>query len=168
MPPPEQGVTHIVVATNTGDTAEQLMALGTEGLSLVAVTHAYGFKEPGKNEMDPERRAALKQAGVEVLTTSHVLSGGERGISALAGGVYPMEMVAHTLRMLGQGLKVCVEVSIMALDAGLIPYGQPVVAIGGSGRGADTAVTITPSHAKTLYDTRIHEIICKPALYPKQ
>jgi len=64
--------------------------------------------------------------------------------------------------MLGQGVKVCVEISVMALDAGLIPYGEPVIAVGGTGRGADTAVIIKPAHAKDILSTRIQEIICKP------
>ena len=77
-------------------------------------------------------RSELTDLGMKVLTTTHVLSGAERGISKSFGGVYPVEIVAHSLRMLGQGTKVCVEVSIMALDAGLIPYGEPIIAIGGS------------------------------------
>jgi len=60
------------------------------------------------------------------------------------GGQYPPEIIANTLRMFGQGVKVCLEISIMALDAGLLPYGKEVVAIGGTGRGADTAVVLEP------------------------
>ena len=62
-------------------------------------------------------REELTQKGVKVLTTSHVLSGAERGISAKFGGVSPVEIIAQTLRMFGQGTKVCVEVSTMPLDA---------------------------------------------------
>ncbi len=65
--------------------------------------------------------------------------------------------------MLSNGTKVCVEVSVMALDAGLIPYGEPIIAIGGTGKGSDTAVIITPSHASSIFETKIHEIICKPS-----
>lgn len=46
-----------------------------------------------------------------------------------------MEIIANTLRMFGQGVKVCVEVATMALDAGLIPYGEDVIAAGVSGVG---------------------------------
>jgi len=94
-----------------------------------------------------------------------VPSGAERGMSKTFGGAYPVEIIAHTLRMFGQGTKVCVEVAIMALDAGLIPYGEPIIAIGGTGQGADTAVIITPSHASGIFETKIHEIICKPSCY---
>jgi hypothetical protein len=50
----------------------------------------------------------------------------------------------------------------MALDAGMIPYGEEVIAVGGTGRGADTAVIIKPAHANNILDTWISEIICKP------
>ena len=156
----ERGIGHIVVASNTGCTAGFLK--NATDLERVCVTHVNGFKQPGQNEMPEDVRNQLVQSGMKVLTTTHVLSGAERGISRKSGCTYPVEIMAHTLRMFGQGVKVCVEIAVMALDAGLIPYGQPVIAIGGTGRGADTAVIITPAHASNILDTRIHEIICKP------
>ena len=32
--------------------------------------------------------------------------------------------------------RVCVEVAIMALDGDMIPYGEEIIAVGGTGRGA--------------------------------
>lgn len=155
----EHGIGYIVVATNTGDSA---LPLKGADVQVVCVTHANGFAEKGKNEMTGETRAMLEAAGMRVLTTSHALSGVERGISRKAGGMYPAEIMAHTLRMFGAGVKVCVEVAVMALDAGLVPYGEKIIAIGGTGRGADTAVIISPEHADSVLDTRIHRIVCKP------
>ena len=86
----------------------------------------------------------------------------DRAIRNKFGGVYPAEIMAQTLRIFGQGLKVCVEVASMALDAGLIPHGADVVAVGGSAAGADTAVVILPAHSNQFFDTRVREIICKP------
>lgn len=159
----EKNIKYIVVASSRGNTAKLLN--NTNDINIICVTHANGYPEPGNNEMLQEIRSELADLGIKVLTTTHVLSGAERGISKSFGGVYPVEIIAHSLRMLGQGTKVCVEVSIMALDAGLIPYGEPVIAVGGSGEGADTAVIITPSHASNIFKTKIHEIICKPASY---
>ena len=155
------GIGHIVIASNTGDSANLLAG---QGLNVVCVTHVNGFAEKGKNEMTPAAHGALTAAGVRVLTASHVLSGAERAISSKFGGAYPIEIMAHTLRMFGQGVKVCIEISVMALDAGLIPYGEKIIAVGGTGRGADTALILTPSHAQYIFETRIHEIICKPEL----
>ena len=156
----------IVAASTTGETARQLAAeAGRAGYTgaLVCVSHANGFAEKGKNEMTGAARAELEALGVKVYTATHVLSGAERAFSRKFQGAYPVEIMAHTLRMFGQGVKVCVEVSVMALDGGLLPYGQPVVAVGGTGSGADTAVILTPAHANEILSARIHEILCKPS-----
>jgi len=155
-----KNIRHIVVASCTGNTAKYFM--NEKDLNIVCVTHVNGFEEAGKNEMPDEVRKELTDAGIKVLTTTHVLSGAERGISRKFGGVYPVEIMAHTLRMFGQGVKVCVEISVMALDAGMIPFGESIIAVGGTAEGADTAVILKPSHASSIFDTRIEEIICKP------
>ena len=158
-------ISHIVVASNTGDTiftlAEEGRKLGFSG-HFVCVTHVYGFKEKGTNELSDEKRTELEKQGIRVCTAAHTLTGSERGLSRKFQGVYPVEIIAHTLRMLGQGVKVCVETSVMALDAGLIPYGKQVIALGGTGRGVDTALILTPGYSSSVLDTRIHEILCKP------
>jgi hypothetical protein len=132
--------------------------------ALVCVSHVNGFVKNGENELDSAARKRLEDAGIRVCTAAHVLSGAERGISRKSQGAYPVEIIAHTLRLLGQGMKVCVEIAVMALDGGFIDYGKPVIAIGGSGRGADTAVTLSPGYAHSIFETRVHEILCKPCL----
>jgi hypothetical protein len=155
----EKGIKHIVVASNTGATARHFIG---SGLNITCVTHVYGFGLPGTNEMEPVVREELIEKGLKVLTTTHVLSGAERALSTKFGGINPVEIIANSLRMFGQGVKVCVEVSVMALDAGMIPFGESIIAVGGTGRGADTAVILKPAHAKDILATRIQEIICKP------
>lgn len=155
----ENDIKYIVVASNTGDTVRHFL---DSGLSIICITHAYGFGLPGTNEMTSEARAELIAKGVKVYTATHVLSGAERSLSTRFGGINPVEIMASALRMFGQGIKVCVEISVMALDAGLIPFGESVIAVGGTGSGADTAVIIKPAHAKDILSTRIQEIICKP------
>lgn len=155
----ERQINHIVVASCTGETAKLLENCGKD---VVVVTHVNGFEEPGKMEIEEKTIEELKEKGFKIYTGTHVLSGAERGISRKFGGVYPVEIIAHSLRMLGQGVKVAVEISVMALDAGLIPYGKDIIAIGGTGRGADTAIIIRPSHAASIFETKIKEIICKP------
>ena len=59
-------------------------------------------------------------------------------------------------------MKVCYEVAVMAIDAGLIPHGEEIIAVGGSGRGADTAVVMKPAHAKEFFGTELLEVICMP------
>lgn len=156
----ERGIKDIVIASNSGRTAQLLK--DEKEWNIVWVSSAYGFSAPGKNTISEEIEKELVSAGIKILTTTHVLSGAERGISRKYGGIHPVEIIADTLRMFGQGVKVCVEISIMALDAGLIPYGTPVLAVGGTGKGADTAVILRPEHANNVLETRIEEIVCKP------
>jgi hypothetical protein len=160
-----RGISYIVAASNSGKTAEALAEeAGKQGYGggLVCVTHVNGFQSPGENELSDSSRRRLEGLGIRVYTASHVLSGAERAFSSRFQGVYPVEIIAHTLRMLGQGTKVCVEIAVMALDGGLVPYGKPLIAVGGSGTGADTAILLTPAHASGILATKIHEILCKP------
>jgi hypothetical protein len=151
----------IVVSSNTGKSA--LLFAGLADI-VVNVTHVNGFHEKGSQELKPETRAALTEAGIIVHTAAHSLSGAERSLSRKFSGTYPTEIIASTLRMFGQGTKVGVEISAMALDAGLIPYGQKIIAVGGTGGGVDTALLLTPEYTDSILDTKINEIICKPRL----
>lgn len=155
----ERGIKHIVVASNTGETAALFKDMD---INVVCVGQVSGFSEKGKNAMTIVMKKDLLEHNVKIYHTSHALSGVERGISNKASGMYPAEIIAHSLRMLSQGVKVCVEIAIMALDGDMIPYGEEIIAVAGTGRGADTAVIMTPSHANSVFDNRIHEILCKP------
>lgn len=157
----ERGIKYIVVASNTGETAD---CFKNSGLNIIVVTHFSGFEKKGEIQMHEDKRKELESCGMKVVTSTHALSGIERGMSKKFGGIYPSEIVAATLRMLGQGTKVCVEIVVMALDAGAIPYGEEVIAVGGTVKGADTAIIIKPENATEIFDVKICEIICKPYL----
>lgn len=157
----------IVAATSTGDTIFKLKEIAdAEDFHncIVAVTHVFGMHEKGVNDMTPETFDKLHLLGVKTVTAAHALSGAERGLSTKFHGVYPAEIISAALRMFGQGTKVCVEVALMAVDSGSITYGKPVVCVGGSSHGADTACVITPGYTASLLETKIHEILCKPSL----
>jgi hypothetical protein len=153
-------INEVVVATTTGDTANRAVEI-FDGPKITAVTYHSGFKEPFKNEMSADGRAKLQNKGVTVVAASHALSGVERAIANKHSGVYPVLIIADTLRLFGQGIKVAVEVSVMAADAGALS-GNDIIAIGGSGRGADAALVLKPAHQNNFFDMRIREIICKP------
>ena len=158
----EAGVGSLVVATATGATP-LLLGEAAKGLQIVVVTHTYGMREPGGQELPDQTRRELEGRGMRVVTATHVLSGAERGLSRRFTGVYPVEIMAHTLRMFGQGTKVCVECAVMALDAGAVAPG-PVVCVGGTGAGADTAWILRPAHAADILSTKLDRLICKPLL----
>lgn len=47
---------------------------------------------------------------------THALSGIDRGISRKFGGFNPAELVAQTYKTISEGIKVAIEVSILAAD----------------------------------------------------
>lgn len=155
----QHGVNKIIVASCKGETAKKLLGCGRE---VTVVTHQAGFKERGVQPFPEDLRRKLIDSGMSVLTTTHFLAGADRALNYKFGGIYPAEMIAHTLRILGQGFKVCVEIAVMAMDAGFIGAEEDVIAIGGTGSGADTAVLLRPGHSQYFFDTDVKEIICMP------
>lgn len=156
-------IRNIVLATTEGYTARMMADdIDHDGITVTVVTHAFGQNKPNYNPMPAELRHYLIEKGFHICTAGHALSGAERSLSSTFHGVYPLEIIAHTLRMFGQGTKVCVEICAMAADAGFIPSKEPVVAIGGTGKGADTAVVLCPEPSCNLIKTKIDRIICKP------
>jgi hypothetical protein len=161
---PLDGIRNIVVATSTGETGVRFLdALAAQDVALVCVTHHAGFREGDALDLLPEYETALRAAGIPILVATHALSGVARSISSQFGGTTPVELIAHTLRLFGQGMKVCVEIAVMAADAGLIPTDRDVICVGGAGRGADTAVVLRPAHMNRFFELRIREILCKPS-----
>ena len=155
----ELGIEEMVVATQEGSTAEKLADAFPEG-KITAVTYHSGTKEPFDDILPGKARQRLESKGVRVLTCAHALSGAERAIDKI-GGWAPLNLVAETLRIFGQGTKVCVEIALMAADAGYLS-GKDIIAIGGSSRGADTALVITPANQNRMFALRVKEIISKP------
>ncbi|HZK11597.1 MAG TPA: hypothetical protein VFD10_04505, partial [Atribacterota bacterium] len=72
--------------------------------------------------------------------------------------------LSNILRCLGQGMKVCVEITMMACDGGCIKMGEKVIVVAGTGGGADFAVVATAASSAKVTSLRINEIICKPIL----
>lgn len=153
-------IKNFVVASCSGWTTKKLLARGNN-INIVSVTHEAGFYKPGVCEMSKKTAEFLKKKNVSVLTTTHFFGGFDRAVRFTFGGLEPAELAANTLRIFGQGIKVCVEVAIMALDAGLIPYNKEIIAIGGTGSGADTAIVCLPKHGKDFFSFDVREIICK-------
>jgi len=156
----ELGLNEVVVASTKGDTAYRVLEV-FKGFKVIVVTYHAGFREPFKNEMPDTVRKDLEQKNAVVVAATHALSGVERSVAKKYGGSYPALLIADTLRLFGQGTKVAVEISIMAADSGNLS-GNDIVAIGGSGRGADAALILKPANQSDLFDMRIREIICKP------
>ena len=161
--PKPLGLTELVIASTSGDTAYKALEQ-FKGFNITSVTHHAGFKEPFKSLMEEEVRRDLEAKGVRVISATHALSGVERSIAKKFGGCPPALLMAATLKLFGQGVKVAVEIAIMATDAGHLS-GEDIIAIGGSAKGADAALVVKPAGQSDIFDMRVREIICKPRLF---
>jgi hypothetical protein len=157
----KEKITNIIVASSTGETGAKA-AKAFKGNNTVVVTHCHGFQQPGKFELKEEFKKKILANGAKIFTGTHALSSAERAIRKTFSTMEPLELIANALRLMGEGTKVCVEITLMAADAGLIPADQDVVAVGGTGKGADTALRIKPANATRFFDLRIKEVIAKP------
>ena len=154
------GLSEIVVATSKGGTAYKALEI-CPGLKVVAVTYHAGFKEPFQPVMSLDVRQDLTAKGVVVVGGSHALSGIERSVAGKFQGIYPALLIAEALRLFGQGVKVAVEIAVMAADAGVLS-GADIASVGGTGRGADAALIVAPAHQNNFFDLKVREVICKP------
>jgi uncharacterized protein len=73
-----------------------------------------------------------------------------------------MLIVAQALRRFGEGAKVCCEIVMMAVDAGLVPEGEEVFSVAGTARRADTVLLIRSAASKRFFDLKVLEILAKP------
>lgn len=158
----ELGIKQVVAASTHGYTALKAAEIFQgSAIELIAVSISTAFDKEGWT-MSPKERKKVEQAGVRVLTTIHGLADGVA--EGLYGESTPGNVIANTLRMFSQGMKVAVEVSIMALEAGVVPMDREIIAVGGSDEGCDTAVVVRPAYARKIKEYRICEILCKPRI----
>jgi hypothetical protein len=145
----------IVLASTRGDTARTVATFfENTGLHLVVIPWQYGFRDtqPFPRELVAELRKKGHQVhfGTMLFHTDELY------------GIKTPQVMATLLRTFGQGIKVCVEIIMMACDGGCIEIGEKVIAVAGTGAGADTAILATASTSNRMTGLRIHEIICKP------
>lgn len=156
-------IKRILIASSTGESALKLHgAVDDRDVEIINVTHHMGFKEDNVADISDEMIKKLEDVGIKTYIGAHAFSGAARGVTNKYGGFSPLDVVADTLRMFSHGVKVSAEISIMAADAGLVPVGEKIIAIGGRGHGVDTAVMLTPVNAKDLFNLKFHEIIAMP------
>lgn len=156
------GIQNIVVASTSGQTGVKACEVFKE-FNLVVVRHHTGFLSPGSQQMTPENEKLILASGARIVTAGHALSGVERAMRLKRDTIGPLELMADTLRVFGEGTKVCLEIAVMAADAGAIPIGKPVVVIAGTSEGADTALVVHPAHSNNFFDLYVSEIIAKPS-----
>jgi len=163
----ELGIKTVVVASTVGGTAVKAVDV-FKGYKVIVVTHVAGMREPNTQEFTEENRKIVAEKGGILVTAAHAFGAIHRSLGATGAPPVPTsavgDIIAMTLRNFGQGMKVACEIAAMAADAGLVRTDEEIIAIGGTGRGADTAVVLQPSYTHRFFNLRVKEIICKPRL----
>ena len=157
----ELGIKTIVVASTVGDTAVKAMDT-LQGLRIVVVTHVPGMRGPNTQEFTEEGRQIVESRGGIVFTSTHLFSGLSAAMRKKFNTYVIGDVVANTLRIFGEGMKVVCEITVMAADGGLVRTDEDVITIAGTGRGADTAVVLRAANSDNFFDLKIKEILCKP------
>ncbi len=160
----EKGIRKIVVASSTGKTALRLRDKAKPSIEVIGVTYSAGSKYRQEVEEFNRNRDTLVEKGIRIVRGLHALSATERAFeNKYKSGLLPLNIVADTLRMFSQGMKVCLEAAVMAAEAGFITPDEEVVAVGGTGTGADTAVIMKPAYAASMFETKFKAVLCMPA-----
>ncbi len=157
----ELGIKTVLLASTRGDTAVKAVE-AFKGLRVIAVSHATGFAEPNLQRFTEANRKAFEEKGGIVLTTSHAFAGLSRAMRQQFNTYVIGDIVASTLRVFGEGMKVVCEIVMMAADCGLVRTDEDVICIAGTSRGADTAVVLTPVNSNRFFSLKVKEILCKP------
>ena len=134
----EEEIGTVILASTRGYTAGRALEICC-GLNLVSV----GIQ---RERFPADEIARFEQTGKAIFSRE-------------VGYTYPEDM-RTAFRRFGPGTKVAVEVVVGAVQAGLVEVGERVIGIGGSSRGADTALVIVA--AWDFADIYVSEIICKP------
>jgi hypothetical protein len=157
----ELGIKTALVASTRGDTAARAVA-ALQGLNVIVVTHSHGFREPDTQEFTGENRRIVEGQGGVIFTATHPFAGISRAVRNKTSTSTLGDLVSDVLRVLGEGMKVVCEIAMMAADGGLVRTDEEVVAIAGTGKGADTAVVLAPVNSQDFFKLRVKEVICKP------
>jgi len=158
----ELGIKTVVVASYRGYTAEKAVR-ALEGMKIIIIG---GFAHPtmlNLEESFAQGDEKLIRSKAEVLIATHFFSGLSRAIRKKYNASSPEEIVAQALRMISVGVKVGIECTIMAADAGLVrTTDEDIIAIAGTVSGADTAIVVCPVNSQDFFDLQVKEILCKP------
>lgn len=157
----------VLLASSRGYSAQKALEMVPKGVKLIVITHHVGFKEPNCDEFSPEIKRKLVEMGHVVHTATHALSSVERAFRREYGGIHVAEIVADALRLFSQGVKVCIEITLMATDAGLVRTDEWIIACGGTSKGLDTAMVVKPTNSSRLFDLKIGKILCMPSEYAR-
>jgi hypothetical protein len=172
----EKDINTIVAGSSTGETAIKIAQRVQEAqppVRVIAVCDppwAIG-KVPKAGRISPDNKARLTALGADVVDTVPYASRAySTGSSNNVYEALDLLVVAFdAFRMVGgNGLKVAIEVALMATNGGAIPPGQEVIAVAGTGNGLDTAIVMKTAYSIDIFSSdptdrpEVREILAMP------
>jgi uncharacterized protein len=187
---------HLVVASITGDSAIRVAKIVSD-INVICVTCPQGMGwevshmqngpfadipelqkmrdewvdrglERVAMQVAPDNRAKLAALKVPIVQGTIPFFGPSFSMRLHLHQVTSLDVLAKTLELISTGTLVCLECVLMAVDGGMIPEGEPVLALAGTERGLDTAWVIKSSASANLFHPskgcRLVELLAKPGI----
>ena len=164
------GIRKVVVASTSGETAAKFARDLKGRAELICVSQA-----PYRREWDEEWpclrqefRQELERLRVAIVDKAPYVFHNSVLEGAPWSDAFPERLVRETLYCFGQGMKVAVEVVLMGVSCGYVTPYEDVIGVGGSGKGADTAIVLRATYPACLFDKdpakklEIREVIAMP------
>jgi len=164
------GIKRVIVASTSGETAARFARSLKGKFELICVSEAPFRREWGEGWpcLKEEFRQELEELKVPIIDKAPYVFHNSVLDSARWSDAFPERLVKETLYCFGQGMKVAVEVALMAVSCGYVIPFEDVIGVGGSGKGADTAIVLRATYPACLFDKdsakrlEIREVIAMP------
>ncbi len=148
----EGGVQRVVVASESGKTALAVAeALKDAGVRIICVAPYAGYQHVLKRTWPPiknETRSKLDYLGVKILDQTPWIFGCTFDTAFLKDAAPATVIHKFLSRTFGFGVKTCIEVALIATEAGALEWDKDAVSVAGTGwlgGGAGAAILIRPS-----------------------
>lgn len=119
-------------------------------------------------EIPVSTKHQLEELGVTIIRGTIPFFGPSFSMRVHLGHISSLDILAKTLEMFSPGTLVCMESVLMAVDAGRVPEGIPVLCCAGTERGLDTAWLVRSSASANIFHAekgfRFIEALAKPGI----
>ena len=164
------GIRTVIVASTSGETAVAFARSLKGKAELICVSEAPYRREWGEEWpcLKQEFRQELERLGATIIDKAPYVFHSSVLEAARWPGAFPERLVKETLYSFGQGMKVAVEVALTGVSCGYVTPYEDVIGVGGSSKGADTAILLRATYPASLFDKdpakrlEIREIIAMP------
>jgi hypothetical protein len=164
------GIRTVIVASTSGETAVAFARSLKGKAELICVSEAPYRREWGEEWpcLKQEFKQELEGLGVTIIDKAPYIFHNSVLEAAKWPSAFPERLVKETLYSFGQGMKVAVEVALTGVSCGYVTPYEDVIGVGGSSKGADTAIVLRATYPASLFDKdpakrlEIREIIAMP------